>query len=311
MDIVTAYLYAPLDCEVFMNQPEEYDDGSGKVLPLKKGLYGLKQAGMLWHTMIKDNLVKTGYQQNIHDPGLYTLVEEGFESYIIVYVDDILIAGRDVATVIETKRRLQTSFEARDLGEAETYLGINITRDRESRTLKIDQERMIKEIVAKFGQEEAKTRATPLSTSIKLAKDEGEPLDTACYPSAQLVGSLMYLAVCTRTDISYAVGALARYMVNPTLVHWKKAIGVVRYLAGITYDAPDRLVVEPRLPTAWQRGTTGARERFAEAMCAAYGVAPGAPRRALVAWWLEAVRPATSDRQACSVKLGRPAAGRG
>lgn len=62
---------------------------------------------------------------------------------------------------------------------------------------------------------------------------------------------------------------------------------------------------------AWQRGTTGARERFAEAMCAAYGVAPGAPRRALVAWWLEAVRPATSDRAACSVKLGRPAAGRG
>lgn len=62
---------------------------------------------------------------------------------------------------------------------------------------------------------------------------------------------------------------------------------------------------------AWQRGTPGARERFADAMSAAYGVKPGSSRRALVAWWLEAVAPATSGRAACSVKLGPPAARRG
>ena len=65
-----------------------------------------------------------------------------------VLVNDAGIFAK--AAVDEIKRRLQTSFEARDLGEAETYLGINITRNRGSKTLKIDQERMVKEIVGKY-----------------------------------------------------------------------------------------------------------------------------------------------------------------
>ena len=235
LDIKTAFLQGYLDEDIYIEQPPGYTEGEdGMVCHLIKALYGLKQAPRAWHSRLHQELDSYGFKVSEADPGLYIYNDKTDNIYLMVYVDDILIAAKDVATVIETKRKLQTSFEARDLGEAETYLGINITRDRENKTLKIDQERMIKEIVAKFGQEDAKTRATPLSTSIKLAKDEGEPLDTACYPYAQLVGSLMYLAVCTRPDISYAVGALARYMAKPTLVHWKEAIGVVRYLAGTT-----------------------------------------------------------------------------
>lgn len=60
--------------------------------------------------------------------------------------------------------------------------------------------------------EESKTKTTPLSLNIKLTAEEGEPLDTEKHPYSQLVGSMMYLSVCTRPDISYTVGALARYM---------------------------------------------------------------------------------------------------
>jgi hypothetical protein len=233
LDIKTAFLQGYLEEDIYIAQPPGYEEGEpGMACHLIKALYGLKQAPRAWHTRLHTELDSYGFKASEADPGLYTYNGKSDNIFLMVYVDDILIAAKDMATVDEIKRRLQTSFEARDLGEAETYLGINITRDRGSRTLKIDQERMVKEIVAKYGQEDARTRSTPLSTSTKLAKDEGERLDTTRYPYAQLVGSLMYLAVCTRPDIAYSVGALARYMSNPTTVHWQEVIGVVRYLAG-------------------------------------------------------------------------------
>ena len=78
---------------------------------------------------------------------------------------------------------------------------------------------------------EAKALNTPLSTSTKLTK-EGEPLDQETYGYSSIIGSLMYLSVCTRPDISQAVGVLARYMAQPTTMHWQAAKGVLRYLAG-------------------------------------------------------------------------------
>lgn len=90
---------------------------------------------------------------------------------------------------------------------------------------------------------ESKPLSTPLSTATKLTKD-GEPLDTTAYSYSQLIGSLMYLSVCTRPDIAQAVGALARCMAAPTTTHWQAAKGVLRYIAGtsdfgITYGGAD------------------------------------------------------------------------
>ena len=75
------------------------------------------------------------------------------------------------------------------------------------------------------------TLSTPLSTATKLTS-VGEPMDARTPGYAQLVGSLLYLSVCTRPDIAQAVGALARYMSKPSLAHWQAAKGVLRYLAG-------------------------------------------------------------------------------
>lgn len=65
-------------------------------------------------------------------------------------------------------------------------------------------------------------------------KDEGEELDKEKYPYSQLIGSLLYLSVTTRPDISFSVGALARYMTRPTSIHWQAAKGILKYLAGTT-----------------------------------------------------------------------------
>eukprot|EP00882_Tetradesmus_deserticola_P012471 GHRQ01013216.1.p1 GENE.GHRQ01013216.1~~GHRQ01013216.1.p1 ORF type:complete len:372 (+),score=127.55 GHRQ01013216.1:381-1496(+) len=199
---------------------------------LIKTLYGLKQAPRAWLERLHRELDSLGFKPSEADPSLFIQTNKNSNTYLLTYVDDILIAAPDTATVQQIKDSLMTAFDARDLGETNHYLGINIIRDRGSGTIKLSQELMITKMIEQYGQTDARTLTTPLSPSIKLSAGEGDPLDTATYPYSQLVGKLMYLMVCTRPDIAYAVGALARYMSKPLMTHWQAAKGVVRYLAG-------------------------------------------------------------------------------
>ena len=132
------------------------------------------------------------------------------------------------------------AFDARDLGEAKLFLGMNIERNRAARTIKLSQPRMTRELIVKYGLADGKPKPTPLGT-LKLSKTIGSPLDAKDFTYSALVGSLNYLAVCTRPDISQAVGVLSKYMAAPTTAHWLAAKHVLRYLAsttdyGITFD---------------------------------------------------------------------------
>lgn len=127
--------------------------------------------------------------------------------------------------------KIETNLDARKLGEPTSYLGMSIKRDITNRTISIGHEWMTRELVAKYGLEESKTRAIPLSPATNLTS-EGNLLDHSTYPYSQLVGSLLYLSVTSRPDIAYTVGALSRYMAKPTMQHWQAAKGLLRYLAG-------------------------------------------------------------------------------
>jgi hypothetical protein len=139
------------------------------------------------------------------------------------------------------KRLLGAVFDVRDLGEATYFLGMEVTRDRETGTLKLTQKKLTGELLAWYGIEAPKGKSVPTSPGEKVVRD-GEPLDRAKYPYSELVGNLLYLRVCTRPDIAQAVRVLARYMSAPTEAHWRQALGVVRYLAvtatcGLTYES--------------------------------------------------------------------------
>jgi hypothetical protein len=239
LDIKTAFLYGELEETVFINQPLGYEEGGRSMAcRLQKAIYGLKQAPRVWYKKLDQQLLDFGFKASTADPSLYYFhgEEHGqhYSIYVLVYVDDLLIASKSLTAVQDVKQHLKGPFDARDLGEAQYYLGIKISRDRGSRTVKLSQELMTTELVSRYGLEECKPRSTPLTPSAKMSRDNGEALNKEAYPYNQLVGSLMYLSVCTRPDISYAVGALARYMSCPTTEHWQAAKGVVRYLAGTT-----------------------------------------------------------------------------
>lgn len=241
IDIKTAFLHGELEETIYMQQPPGYEEGGpGIACKLNKSLYGLKQAPRAWYTKLQEELETIGFVASAADPSLFTLTNDDDSVYLLVYVDDILIAGKNISTVEKCKLELLNRFEGRDLGEITSFLGISITRDRQDKVIKIDQSGMIGSIIQQFGLEEAKTKTTPLGPSYKLSKNEGELLDKETFPYGTLIGKLMFLTVATRPDIAYSVGTLARFISAPTITHWQAAKGVVRYLAhtkdmGITF----------------------------------------------------------------------------
>ena len=233
LDIKTAFLNGELEETIYMQQPEGYAEGGpNTVCHLSKSLYGLRQAPRAWHKRLKQELEKMSFTASAADPGLFTAELKHGTVYVLVYVDDILVAGSHLSDIQHVKDRLANIFKVRDLGEAKYFLGMSLDRSRQARTLKMTQERLATELVDKYGMRSGKTKSTPLGVSVRFSKaTEDAELDREAYGYSELVGSLLYLSVCTRPDISQAVGVLARHMAQPSMEHWTAAKGVLRYIA--------------------------------------------------------------------------------
>ena len=232
LDIKTAFLNGKLDEDVYIQQPPGYNyDNPDLACKLNKALYGLKQASRAWHRTLKTEIESMGFNESTADPGLF-IKPSSPPAYLLIYVDDILVITNNTYMLNSVKNQISTAFETRDLGPATFFLGIDIIRDRTTKTIKLTQTRHTTDLLSKFNMEKSKPFDTPSSIAIKLTAD-GEPLDTKGHPYSTLIGSLMYLASCTRPDIAQAVGALARYMSKPTTTHWTAAKHVLRYLADI------------------------------------------------------------------------------
>jgi transposase InsO family protein len=246
VDVKTAFLNGELEETIYMKQPPGYESGGpGIVCHLQRALYGLRQAPRAWHTKLKATLEDMGFKASDSDPGLFIKYNKEEIVYLLVYVDDLLIASKSKQAVASVESSLRSAFDIHDLGDATFFIGMEIARNRDAGTLKLSQKKLASELVSKYGMQEGKIKTTPLSDSIKLVKEEPN-LDRERYNYAELIGSLLYLSVCTRPDIAQAVGALTRYMSAPSTTHWNAAKGVLRYIAGtpgygINFTSPSYL----------------------------------------------------------------------
>jgi hypothetical protein len=119
LDVKTAFLNGKLDEEIFMQQPEGYEKGGPNVVcRLKRSLYGLRQAPRAWHTRLKEELGHLGFEPSEADAALFTGTVDGEQVLLLVWVDDILIAGLGVERISTVKAQLSALFDVRDLGEA-------------------------------------------------------------------------------------------------------------------------------------------------------------------------------------------------
>ncbi|KAL4323819.1 hypothetical protein GQ457_11G025800 [Hibiscus cannabinus] len=226
MDVKTAFLNGKLEEDVYMTQPEGFvtPENAGKVCKLQRSIYGLKQASCSWNLLFNEAIQEFGFIRNEDEHCVYKMFSGSIVSFLILYVDDILIIGNDIPTLQSIKTWLSSCFSMKDLGEAAYILGVKIYRDRTRRLLGLSQSTYIDKVLKRFSMEESKRGFLPMRHGISLSKEmcpsmpqERERMSQIPYASA--IGSIMYVMICTRPDLSDALSMTSRYQANPSEGH--------------------------------------------------------------------------------------------
>jgi hypothetical protein len=217
LDISNASLHEFLDEDVYMEQPEGFLDSQFPtyVCKLHKALYGLKQAPRVWFTRLSTTLLEIGFSSSQVDPSLFTFHTNGSHIFLLVYVDDIIVTGKNEATMQSVIGKLQIYFAMKDLSSLSYFLGIQTTRD--STGIHLRQSKYIQDLLHSVGMTDSKPYCTPGISGSKMSKHNGELLPN---PSdyRQIVEALQY-ATLTCPDIAYSVNLLCQHMQAPTSVH--------------------------------------------------------------------------------------------
>ncbi|CAI7754703.1 unnamed protein product [Closterium sp. NIES-54] len=221
--------------EIWLRRPPGFTGSfpPGTQWSLWRLVYSLRQAPREWHDTLRTTLAALGFAPSTADPSLFLRTDTSLPLfYILVYVDDLVFATADTEALALVKSELQKRHTCTDLGELRSYLGLQITRDRARRTITLTQSHMVQQVLQRFGFSWSSAQATPLATGHSLSAPPSDEYVEPSGPYPELVGYLMYLMTCTRPDLVYPLGLLARYVApgRHRKVHMDAAKRVLRYL---------------------------------------------------------------------------------
>lgn len=239
-DFSTAFLNANMDTDnVYMElEPElvrifgnELGVKEQQSLQLLRCIYGLKQSNRQWEITLKEALMSLGFRQSKIAPSLY--IHDTKNILMPTCVDDLLV-GASIEEKNWLLEELQKKFVVTDKGEVKQFNGMTINRNMEDGTLFISLPLMIKEALHKYGLEDANISPTPMVQLPKKKEDWNaeDEKNMSNWPYQSLIGLLLYIALCCRTDILLAVIKLAQLSHCYTEEHWIAAKRVLRYLKG-------------------------------------------------------------------------------
>ncbi|GJT35979.1 retrotransposon protein, putative, ty1-copia subclass [Tanacetum coccineum] len=181
-----------------MEQPKGFVNPKypNRVCKLKSSIYGLKQASRQWNKRFDDEIKKFGFTQNRNEPCVYLKASGSNVTFLILYIDDILIMGNNILMLQDVKSYLGRCFAMKALGEAAYILGIKIYRDRSRRLIGLCQSAYIEKILNRFHMENSKRESIPMQEKLRLCKSQGASTPVELkrmqnVPHASVVGSIM------------------------------------------------------------------------------------------------------------------------
>ncbi|GJW52464.1 retrotransposon protein, putative, ty1-copia subclass [Tanacetum coccineum] len=237
MDVKTAFLNGYLDEDIYMVQPEGFVDPNHprKVCKLQRSIYGLKQASRSWNKRFDEEIKRFGFAQNLDEPCVYQKASGSNVTFLILYVDDIIIMGNHIPSLQSVKDYLGKCFAMKDLGEAAFILGIKIYRDRSKRLIGLCQNAYMDKILKRYKMDNSKRGHIPMQERLDLNKSQGAQTPKEVnrmknVPYASAVGSIMYAVRCTRPDVAFAQNMTSRFQQNPGKPHWTAVKNILKYL---------------------------------------------------------------------------------
>lgn len=213
-----------------MLQPLGFHDEENPkhVCRLKKSLYGLKQSPRDWFKCLCDYLVNFGFQECLANSSLFILND--CQTYLLVYVDDIVITSSSNSSTERIISLLQNEFSIKDLGDLTFFLGIHVARLLEGMFL--SQQQYVVNLLHDEGLDNLKPASIPMEPRLDLSQSTTAQLshhDTMRYQ--RILGNLQYLTT-TKPDICFAVSKLPQFFSSPTQCHWKALQRVLQYVFG-------------------------------------------------------------------------------
>ena len=239
-DATRAFLWGDLTRTIYMRYPPGYVSPSGLdgVWRLLKSLYGLKQASLVWYNLLRKVLEALGFVRSEFDHAVFIYKREwsgeAVHCLLAMHVDDGMAGSTSASFLTFIKGEIKKAFGIKDLGPLRNFLGVQFERNMKTNELWIHQEMYIDSLLAEYDLTDCNAVRTPIDSNhpFGLSTDVHAPVANLTRVFQRIVGSLLFLQICSRPDISFAVLILSQHCAAPEACHMAAAKRVLRYLKG-------------------------------------------------------------------------------
>jgi len=228
---------APIEETIYVHQVPGFErqGTEGKVLLLKKALYGTKQAARAWQLFLTKIFLEKGAKIHLNDPCVYMWRDGEAVLFIGTHVDDIFSLFNPAGKQLRDKilKGLRELMEVDDKGPISFALDMRVQRDPTKGILKLSQRQYIDELMTEYKITSTRNCPAPVDDlKEEPYSSETERKEAEKIPIRALVGRLWWLALTTRPDIFCSVHKCALWQNKPSIRLWNRAVYILEYLNG-------------------------------------------------------------------------------